>query len=452
VALAQDYQSLGINPSNLGWTHSVSQKRIHIGSSEFRASIQSDFFKRSEITSNFSNFNLVDASREEKTELAQKFTSSPLQLNTNAMIFGAAFTNDKLGGIAIKINNKTNFSAEIGDSFSDLIFNGSTSLQFQNLVLEDGTEIPNTENISEETLAQVVSGYTDAMSALSLKQILNGTDIAFSNTTDLQLGYGRRIINTKGVDIYGGVSAKYIIGHNLLQISSDGDELNVLAAFSPALNLSFESVTDLNPTALGNQAKKYAPVGSGFGFDFGTTVIIGTKIRLSAAVNDLGSMTWKSNLYTLDDSSLQELAINSLEDGELVTQVSDLVLGDNQIANWQAAEEQTTELPTILRVGGALALTKGLNIGLDIISPLDNSSFNLDGSKVALGMDIKLLKKFILNGGLVFDEFGQTNVPLGIVLESGVYQCGLASSDLFTYFSEDQPNVSIAFGFLRFRI
>ncbi len=394
----------------------------------------------------------MESSRAEKTALAQEFASAPFKMNSNAMIFGAAFTNEKLGGIAIKVNHKTDLSTVIGDNFSDLIFNGSSSMLFQTLVLEDGTEIPNSENLSEETLAQVAYGYTDAMSALSLREILNGTDIALKNTTDFQLGYGRKVVNTGGFDVYAGVSGKYILGHNLVEISSDGEELNVLAAFSPALNLSFGAATDLNPTALGNQAKDYASVGSGFGLDLGTTVIIGSKIRLSAAVNDIGSITWKSNLYTLNDSDLEELALNSLSSDAVIPQISELIVGDHKIVEWESAEEQKTELPTTLRLGGAFSISKNFNIGADVISPLDESSFSLDGHRIALGMDIRLMKKFILNSGLVFDEFGKTNVPLGIIFESGAYQCGVSSSDLFTYFIEDQPNLSVAFGFLRFRI
>ncbi len=451
AALAQDYQSLGINPSNLGWTREVSEKRIHIGSTEFRASVQSDFFKRSELASNFSSFSIADASREEITILAQEFASSPFRLNSNAMIFGAALTTEKLGGIALKVNNKTSFNATMGDTFSDLIFNGSTSSVFENLVLADGTEVLNSDDLSEETLSQVVSGYTDILSALSLTEILDGTNIALSNTTEFQLGYGRRFLDTEKFDVYLGASGKYILGHNLVQLNAEGDEINVLAAFSPALNLSFGDVTSLNPTALGQQAKSYTPVGSGYGLDFGAT-IIGTKLKLSAAVNDIGKITWKSNLYTFEDDLLQELALNSLSEGEVVPQISDLLTGDGQIGEWQSAVEESTDLPTKLRLGGAFSITPKINFGIDVIQPLDDSPFKMDGARIAVGADIRVLKKFILNSGVVMDEIGQRNIPLGIVLEAGAYQCGIASSDLFTYFSEDSPNISIAFGFLRFRI
>src|SRR5690606_34288761 len=85
TSFVTDYQSIGINPANLGWTWRFENKKFAFGLNEMSYSIHSEALSKTEIRDEFryaiKNGTLSEFTYEEKINAAQSFANSGLALN-----------------------------------------------------------------------------------------------------------------------------------------------------------------------------------------------------------------------------------------------------------------------------------------------------------------------------------------------------------------------------------
>ena len=68
----------------------------------------------------------------------------------------------------------------------------------------DTSQIANYENISQDSMQHVVSGFTNSPNPIS--EIINGTHISFSWMREYNLSYGRQIFEIEDkLNVYGGI-------------------------------------------------------------------------------------------------------------------------------------------------------------------------------------------------------------------------------------------------------
>jgi hypothetical protein len=93
-----------------------------------------------------------------------------------------------------------------------------------------------------------------------------------------------------------------------------------------------------------------------------------------------------------------------------------------------------------------------VNIGADVVIPLNKTSYNLASPYIALGGEVKILEFLKFHAGVAGNQDIGWNVPAGITIGPiGFFEIGLASGDVLTYFSKsDNPNLSFALGVIRF--
>ncbi len=158
------------------------------------------------------------------------------------------------------------------------------------------------------------------------------------------------------------------------------------SALSPTFGVEYDE-----PTPSQIEGSGYKKVGGGFGFDIGTTFEYKEKLKVSLAVNDIGSVKWDGNVYTANNTSVWEIETagmdnyNIFEQGELI--VTDNLPDDPNM--WTGLNEKKFSLPTNFRGGASYRFDKMIEVGTDIFmtKPFDPDELIKLVSKV-LGIEL----------------------------------------------------------------
>lgn len=454
-----DYHCLGINPANLGkqW---YPEKAFTMGSSEFATSIYSESLSRSDLRENirqaisdksFSNF-----SEEDKMAVAEGFASN-FAFNFDYNAFGFSYQNPKFGGIAFSMRTRASWNSNLNDEFSDLLFRGKTSNYFDSLAFFNGTDtvyVENYDNISKDSSALAISG--KASVPLGLSDLVNGTFIKMSWNREFHLGYGRQILEIDDVLVLrAGVGAKYIQGIAVMDLTADENGIQMYSALSPGFDLNYGSAALSNPSTLPATGATFfkSPVGTGYGLDVGVNLTLFNKLHVASSITNVGEMTYTGNLYTVKDTLVVSYTQDGMDDLDFSSAPKEL-LEESGLLQIEGASERKVKLPGQFRLGASIELGEVAHFGAEIVAPFNDVPGNITDFAYGIGGDLKLLGgRVILMSGLTGGGGYDTQWPLGInvVVKDGSYEFGIASRDAITFFTENKPTISTAFGFARFR-
>jgi len=450
-----DYQSLGINPSNLGWTTKYKGQNFTMGYSEFAFSVYSEALTKPELRE--SVYSMLKIGKEDsekltmddKLRLAQSFTDTELGFNMDIGVLGMAYTSDKFGGLGFSMSNHARMNMKLNQTVSELMFLGYNASYFDSLTLSnwEGTAfIPNTTSLDPDSMAMIVNGFTNVPSTIT--QILDGTDVNISVTTEYNLSYGRKIIDIDSTfAVYGGFGIKYIQGLAMVDFHTDDDgTFNGYTSISPII--PFDSLIGVSsPSSVLQKGILPTPVGGGFGFDFGATVIFGNKLKLGLAVTNIGKMKWKGNVYSVQDTLLTNIESGGVESLNLAKQLGDF--SGSGMLNMEKAEDQTYSLPTTMRMGASVMLGKKVELGMDMIIPMNDAIGNFERAIIGIGGDVMPIRWLRFSLGAIKGGTHKISVPVGITLigNQGAWEGGIASRDAYTFFSDNGSTLSFAFGF-----
>jgi Family of unknown function (DUF5723) len=451
---ARDYQSLGINPGNLDITPEYDHYGT-LGISEGAFSIYSELLTKPELRQNIFREDIKEFSQSQQRDLAIEFAKSNNAIDVDIMSLGFSMHTEKSGTFAFSTRDRVDFYSKLGSTVSELVWLGYNASYFDSLVVNIGNgqfdTIPNTTDIDPSKL-DIVSGFTNLANAQSLSELLQGTKVGFSWFREFSLGYGKRILRTTDMEIHGGLGFKILVGQGMMEIEGAGGTAQAFSALSPLFNVDFDGAEEQNPSYLGKDAPPLQPVGFGFGVDLGATVIYKKNFILSAAVNDIGSIKWDGNLYKLKDIQLLDFENSGLESADIMEQV-DQLNGSNGLLSWQGETSRVTKLPTTMRLGLGYDNVELFKVGIELVAPLSDDLTNMQSAAVAIGGEIRPLPWLHLQAGYTQGGNYGSKIPLGIyfTIGSGTYEFGIASRDALTFFRDNDPTISMAFGFLRFR-
>ena len=298
----------------------------------------------------------------------------------------------------------------------------------------------------------VAQGYSNAPQLLS--KVLNGSEIKMTWTREYNFSYGKKIFGDSIFALFGGVGIKYVQGLALIDVQASNNQLSGYSSISPAFNINYGAAA-----AQANQISQSGglpkSVGSGYGFDFGVNAIIKNKLKIGFAINNVGSILWKGNAYKLRDTFLIKTTNVGLQNYNLISQLSNMFsAGAGGLISLQGQKNITTQLPGMMRAGASLVLGKKGEIGVDFVVPLNSSTpGSFQNPVISIGGDFKPLSWLKLQAGFVSGGNYGNQVPLGIIFiaKGGVYEAGVASRDVVTFFTEHGPNLSLTMGFMRMR-
>ncbi|WMJ73419.1 DUF5723 family protein [Cytophagaceae bacterium ABcell3] len=448
TTFANDYHTIGINPANLG-KKQFKSKTVTFGLAEGGMSLYSGILRRSELTSLYNSTDRFGY--DQKRQAMHTFTSSPMAINASIMSLGVAVQIEKIGGFAFNSRDNLNIYTEFSDSFSELLFMGYGSRFFDELVLHNGDVMANTPQNYQQYMRQIAYGRSNT--PFSFSDVFDGSRISMNYYREYNLSYGKELFSNDMISISGGVGVKYIQGFALLDMVAENGELRSTGAFSPALNPytnGFEG-----PSA--SHGSNLSPAGHGWGMDYGATVIFKERLRFGVAVNNIGSVTYNTNVYSMKDIPLNEWSSPGAMNYAFYEDLNDAIDIQNPV-RWEGEEQVTVQLPTMWRIGSSYHLKDDkASIGFDLVVPGNSAPGNFERPLISVGGDIRPLGFLRVSGGMVYGgNFDQRlAVPLGLTFvlgKNGTYEAGFASRDFISWFMKDNPIASFSFGFLRFRI
>jgi len=450
-----DYQSIGINPANLGLRPKYETKHVTFGLLELNASVFAKGVTKQQM--NDFIFNGKTLSPGTQIQAANLFANNNISANIDLMVLGIAFQYDKLGGLAFSVNDVMRANGNLSQNFTNFSFSGALSTQyFDNLRTNNGTTVANDPNqyAYYNTLAGG-NGINAGLSTngVSLGHIFKGTDVKAQYYRTFNAAYGKEVFRNDVFNVSAGVGLKYVWGYYYMDIQSKNGVLQGNVADNPI----FSSLsTNFNIPDKNNGGNVLSPVGQGFGFDIGGTAEIYEKIKIGISLVNVGGIKYTKNTYEVKDTTIYNLKFDpSTADGF------------NKTVFWQEGKSFTAKLPTTLRLGGSVALLeKRLEVGGDIIIPLNKTPGNINTTMIAVGGDFYLKRWFKLSSGASIggnyanslDGYStHVCVPLGFTLiagENGGWEFGMSTRDIISLIDINgkSPLYSAGLCMFRFRV
>lgn len=461
TSFVTDYQACGINPANLGWDAEFEEKHFTMGMSEMTFSIHSDALSKDELRQEFKdiihNKSTADWTMDEKRQAAKDFTNSGVAINGNLGSFGFAYNSEVFGGIAFRINDNFSTYMQLNETTSSILFEGKFAPYFDSLTYVDPntmdtTVIANYHMQDADSIANVANGFASSPSLIG--QILNGSQLRASWTREYNLSYGRKIFGKDDViEIFGGVGVKYIQGFAMVDVRSENDQLTAFSSVTPFFNIDYGSASSQNPSSVTQTGLLPNSVGNGYGMDLGLDLLIKNKLKVAFAVTNLGSVTWKGNVYSMNDTLVIDTYSEGLNNYN-VLQAFTKLSGDNGVFTWEGQKELKQKLNSNFRLGASYVIGEIAQIGFDIIAPMNHDNpASLQKPLYGVGGDIKPIPWLRLSAGFMKGGNYDFSIPLGLTVttNSGTWEAGVASRDAITFFTQNGPTLSLSTGFMRFR-
>ncbi|MBP8822517.1 MAG: hypothetical protein KBH07_02600 [Flavobacteriales bacterium] len=450
TTFVMDYQAVGINPANLGWAWRHQDKHVAIGLLEGSYSVHSDAITRTDIRERLINtdFRFTEA---EKEEAGRQFANAGAIANVDLMLFGAAVTTEKAGGFAFQVRDRIQVSSRFGPLTAELAFTGFRSDYFDLLVLVTGDTVSNYANMSPDSIALIALGIATEPQLLS--RVLDGSHLRASWYREFNFSYGRHLVRNDDLEIDLGIGLKYLLGIGVVDIESKDGTASGFTAITPSLD--FDPLGETNTEMQlpdGGAGFSPKPAGQGFGMDVGLSMIVHKRWRLGASVCNIGSITWTGNVYTASDGSLVDLAISGLENYNLIDGLEDFVTNSGFL-KWEEDQRSTRPLPTNARFGLGLSVGERIDVGAEVVAPLNDEPGNLLNPSFGIGGNIRPVPWLQLSTGLSTGGGYALKVPVGLcfIVGDGTWEAGVASRDVVTFFAQSNPTISLSMGFLRFR-
>lgn len=436
-----DYQSLGINPANLGWTRN--DHSMNIGFFEFAGSIYSEALTKKQIHNDlFGNANPFDGNLSKKQDAADAFVNNRLFGTGSVLLLGFSYQDENIGGFAFNIRERFVWHTYLNEQAANYLFLGYNDPYFDSTAFENGDQV----------------GYsTDPQQATALYK---GSDQHMIMYTEFNLGYGRKVIKNDDIGWYLGINIKYILGQAMARYyQKDNGELLGNTALSPGFGVEYSGNGVYEGTVNLVTGGGLKTVGSGFGFDFGTTVEIKQMIKIGLAVNNIGNIKWTKNVYQGWDGGVWRIDTpgldnyNIFEEGQLINTDNGPPPEDTTIVG---ISELKLNLPMHFRGGISYTINEYVEAGFDAYVPLgEKVPGNYEAPLFGLGARANPANWVQLSIGVTTGGKLSTCVPFGMTFyplrnDMNTWEVGLATRDMLTLFKQNNPTVSYAFGFIRF--
>ncbi|AEA44487.1 hypothetical protein Fluta_2502 [Fluviicola taffensis DSM 16823] len=455
-----DYHALGINTSALGWRPRYAGKKFTLGTTEMAFGVSSDSLNSKKLmnlsktlinAAQHKNPNEIDYKRQ--MESVGNYAEAGVAINFDYNWLGFSYYNEKFGGIAFNIRESYSWYSKLNSQTTDLLFRGKVSSVFDSLTVvygSDTSRIANNANISQDTLNNVISGSLNV--PIQLSALTKGTQIQMLWSRSYNIGYGRKLFGKDSVfEVYAGLGARLITSMAMFNMTSDETGIRMFSSITPTFDINYGNVSGSN---VKTKSKGLAPVmGTGYGIDLSASLILFNKLKIAVAVNNIGSVTYKRNVYKVKDTLFASFELGGVNSDNITQSVNQLVR-DNGLLTLEGEQKYTVINASDFRFGVSFDPIKYVRIGLDIVAPFNKENpGSLQNPVYSVGADIIPVKWLQFSIGYYGGGIYKHNMPLGVtfILKDGAYEFGIASRDALSFFLKNGTSVSAALGFARVR-
>jgi hypothetical protein len=375
------------------------KSKINFGILDFNGMVYSGQLTTRQIINDLFDSSIA-FSMADKNDAAHSLTNTRLFGNGSVMYLGISYQDEKFGGLAFNVRERLVWHSVFNQNVANFLFLGWQDTYFDQKIT----------NPAGDTLEAI------ADNSRYVSDIYRGTDLHYLHTREFNLGYGGKVLDLDGeVVVYAGIGFKYNADFGGLQYyQKDNGQLYVFSVFSPFYEDKYDDPT---PSAVEGTGLKQ--VGTGFGFDIGTTVQLFDDIKISLAVNDIGSIKWDGNVYEGNDVRVYGIETRGINNYNLFKE--GMLISFEQHPEdpnkWNGLENKTIGLPTNFRAGASYRISEAIEAGIDFYAPLGEKVPGvMEAPVLGLGVNFEPIPLLQLSMGVVSGAKLGTRVPLGVVL------------------------------------
>ena len=420
---ATDYQAIGINPANLGrsgnalFAFSVGELGVGISSKSLTRDQLVKFIRSTD----------EKLTQDQKQEFAAAFNNQDaLNINGDLTTLAISAQIPGFGGIAVSNRMRVSSHMALNKNSADILFLGKD--------------------------APIFANYNDG-DPISISGTLNPTSMQMSLLNEWNVATGLTVLDFPSFKLQAGAGYKLIQGVGVLDVLIDENNVSAYSAFSPKFEVNYgDIVNDPNFNTSDIGSGFFKPVGKGHAFDLGLSAQIGKVVKAGVSVTDIGNMKWRGNLLVANDQYITKVTSNGINSFNFFKEVANIAGGGaDSLFTYEPNKELVKNMPGKLRTGIGLKLSDKVEAGLDATFPLNSVAGNLPAPFVGVGVDYKIAPMLKLSSGVSTGAGYGVSVPLGATFVTSVYEFGIATRDIAGLVAQDNPYLSVAFGFLRFR-
>lgn len=405
-ANVHDYDALQINPSNMS-AHWRPDKRVSFGLLSTNVLLFSHGIKRNLIHGGGVN-RLTDVGHWVDDILIERNA-----LNFNNTLLGINVNTIRQGSFAFSVRNNIYMETEINGVLEEIDF--------------EGADFSNIADIIMQTME-------DNPGALLNK---DASYIRLNVINEFNLGYSRKLVNEKKIQVFGGAGVKYLLGFADLGLEFNGQEVAGYYALSSLLPAGWE---DENFVKHVQNDKKF---GHGFGGSLGASMRM-DKIRAGVSVIDLGFMKWPTRSIYITQ---QDVLIETLTQQDVDKAIN------NVLGNSQRKENGVELLPAKAIIGGSYDIHQYVRFYMDVVTPLYSAPRGMRNPTIGAGTWLSLKDYITLRTGATLVTKKLVTVPMFVSFFGGKnksFEMSVGTTDLLAFFIENREYMSFQTALMKF--
>ena len=444
MALGGDYRALGWNPAQISFSPlNHADWKSAAGGFEFGARLSSTALSRGDIWNsllNRGNGSIDDWSGDDWNQYVDLLTNESITLNADVL---TAASSKKWRNWAVAYSNTQHFQAEAYFDATPIQLlvqggGGEWAALFDSLLTDGGAAVENTGDFSAEELLSFQGGIN-----------INGDGLIAELLQESRLGFSYQRCHTLGISkawklgdfiLHTGVSGQLILGNGYFSVKTTDGNLDAFGAFSNGFNYDALATLQNGVPNSFEEARKWGPVGQGWGLDFGGVLELKDQFWISTAISDLGRVEWRGERYSVN-TALTTWA-TPVEDP---TNVGDLMLGALSPNTWfNEAALETRVIPNGIKfqLGGGMHFGKFLMLAGEMA--FDNPDL-IGNAGTRLGATAVISPVRFIRIDLGLSKWGNETyrIPAGFTLRSGNrgFECGLQATDIQVLWKESQSEI-----------
>lgn len=363
-------------------------------------------------------------SLEDRRNVAEALSTDPTRIQVDLRWVGWSRHGSR-GGVAWSIDDRYSVSVDPSPALADFVMLGPASGVFDAVLLSDGSAVP-VDSLTDEQFAMAVQGISNGGIPV-VGDLLSGGAFAVQHVRSYAAGFGLNLIRTRALSIALGMGAKYYRGTGYYEVDVEGR-----TAFA-AFNQGFGTELVAENATLGSALR---PAGFGVALDLGVRAEVAGLWFASVAVNEVGSMDWQGESYSLNQPVADISGWSDIEGG-----VFDLLnqgLAPTSLFLQATPERRVVALPTRIRLDGGMRLGNRATIGAELAAPL-NDALLRQPTEAGVGAVFNAGGIHVMGGARWQKNFG-LRAPVAVIWAPGwkTAQWGLATGDLFGFLAPER--------------
>jgi len=361
---------------------------------------------------------------EDRRNVAEQLADGPTRMDVNLRWVGWSRHGSK-GGVAWSIDDRYTVNLEPSPALAEFAMLGPASSLFEQVQLADGTTV-DVDSLTDEQFSDVVQGI-GSNGLVLVQELLDGGAFAMQHVRSYGAGFGLNLIRTRALALSVGLGARYYRGTGYYEV--DMEERTAFAAF----NRGFGAELVAENATLGNALR---PAGFGVALDLAVRAEVAGLWFASLAINELGSMDWQGESYSLQNPVADLTGWADQEGG--VLDVLNQSLTPTSLFVTATPERRVVALPTRVRLNGGMRLGNRATVGVELAAPV-NDALLRQPTEIGIGGKTKFMG-FHFIGGWRWQKEGGVRTPVALIWapDSRSGQLGLATGDLFGFLAPER--------------